>query len=269
VKTFVEGANLTALAAKASQHYASHALTLPDHCSERVFHIHDGTTGRNTQVQLVDGDPAALLAHRPLRLRYSTQANGRLLEAAILVPTPHDALRLAAALVQDLGVPATELTIVKEGAQRFHVLAAGPFRGLDTKMAARLLSYLQPDDFAIPNGRILNPHQRHYQDHIEQTLTAWRTMPAAALEEHVRKNTDLGTYAQSILDFFANHEHPAASLGSCPPLLTHVRKSALRATFPPFDLRKTLDNPLVPVPGSVWLPPGIVAQAIPLAGGAP
>lgn len=267
MKGFVDGANRGALAAKAEAHYAHHALALPDHCGERVFHLHDGTTGRNSQLHIETGDAAALVARKPLRLRYATQANGRLLEAAILAATPHDALRLAAALVQDLGVPPHELTIVKEGPQRFHVVAAGPFRGLEPKLAGRLLSYLQPDGFDVPNGRIANRHQRHYQDHVEQTLTTWRTMPPAALEDYVRKNTDLGSYAQSILDFFATHEHPAASLGSCPPLLAHMRKTALSATFPPFDLRKTLDNPLVPVPGSIWLPPGLVAQAIPLTGG--
>lgn len=265
MKTYVEGANLSALAAKAAAHYEGHSLVLPDHCEERTFHIHDGTTGRNVQIQATDA--AALLERKPLRVRYSTQSKeGRLLEVVLLAQTPTDALRLASALVKDLGVAPSAVTIIKEGTARFHVVAAGLFRGLDAKDAGRLLAYLQPNEFSIPNGRTTNGHQRHYQDHIDKTVATWKAMPAPALEEHLRKKTDLGAHTQAIIDFLATQSHAAASLGSCPPLLEYARKAALRATFPPLDIAKPLANPLVPVAGSIWLPAGLVAQAITVGG---
>lgn len=267
MKTFVEGANLSALAAKAVAHFAGRHLQLPDRVAERTFHVHEGTTGRNVQLQLGADAIPSLLARKPLRLRYSTQTpDGHLLEAVILAATPQDALRLASVFVRDLGIPKNKLTIVKEGTRRFHVVAGGIFRGLDREGAARLLSYMQPSGFAIPSAAAGNGHQQYYHAHLAKIVEAWQHLPPAVLEDHLRKNTPLGAHAQEVIDFLAANDHPLSNLGSCPPLLDHLRKDALRATFPPFDPTKSLDNPLVPVAGSIWLPEGLVAQAIPLGG---
>jgi hypothetical protein len=254
------GANLAALAAKADAHYAKARLQLPDCSHERTFHVHSGTSGRNVHLQAPTA--SALLAERPLRIRHSTQTDdGRLLEAAILVATSRDALRLARVFVEDLGVPAGDLLVVREGPQRFHVVAAGPFRGLARAEAARLLAYLQPAEFAIPNGRSKNRHQEHFQATIDRIVSNWKQMSSVALAEHLRHHTPLGEKAQAISELIAT-EHPLEKAGAIRGLLDYLRQEARAATFPPFDLAKCLDNPLVPVPGSIWLPPGLVAEPI-------
>lgn len=260
MKTLVEGANLSALAARADAHYAATTVQLPDHCDQRNFHVHSGKTGRNTHLRATSAH--GLLAERPLRLRYSTQTeDGHLLEAAILVGTSRDALRLARALIEDLGVPAAELLVIREGPTRFHVVAAGPFRGLGRDEAARILAYLQPAGFAIPNGRSKNRHQEHFQATMERILTDWKQTSPVVLAEHLRHHTALGAHAQSICGLVAS-ERPLEKAGTVPGLLEYLRKEARAATFPPFDVAKCLDSPLVPVPGSIWLPQGLVAEAI-------
>ena len=266
MKTGVEGSNLSAMAARAELHYAEHGIQLPSHARERVFHVHEGTTGRNVHTQVGADGVADLMAKKPLRLRYSTQTpDGRLMEAVLLAASAQDALRLASVLVRHVGVPIADLTVVKEGTTRFHVVAGGIFRGLARNEAGRILAHLQPAGF-MPSGPGANHHQQFFQAHIAKVVAAWRRMPPAALEEHLRKNTGLGAEVPAVIEFLAEGDDPLARLGSCPKLLEHLRKDALRATFPPFDLAKTLDNPLVPVPGSIWLPEGVVAQAIPAGG---
>lgn len=266
MNTLVEGANLSALCARADAHYATAAVELPDHLDQRSFHLHDGKTGRNTHLAPGSVDVKQLLDHHPLRLRYSTQTDdGQLLEAVLLAGNARDALRLATLCVNDLGVPPAEVLVVREGSTRFHIVAAGPFRGLERGEAAHLLAYLQPAGFTIPNGRIGNRHQQHFQATLERTIATWKHLPPVALAEYLRHHTPLGSQAHRIAELVAT-DHALDNGGSVPGLLEHLRKEALAATFPPFDVAKSLDNPLVPVPGSIWLPPGLVAEAIRVGG---
>ncbi|MHB8632578.1 MAG: hypothetical protein ACYDBQ_01235 [Thermoplasmatota archaeon] len=264
MRTNAPDRGLAVLAAKAAAHYAQHQITLPTFAGQRTLHVHEGTTGHNVCVKTTDA--AVLLARKPLRLRYSSQTeDGHLMEAVVLVGSPRDALRVASIFVQDFGINPSDITIVKEGTKRFHVVAGGPFRGLNRKAAARILSYLQPQGFTPPNGPARNRHQQCYQTSLETTLETWKRTPAPVLEEHLRKNTPLGNAAERVMTFVTNQEAPA-NLAACPPLQQFLHTEALRATFPRFNLQDSLDNPLIPVPGSIWLPEGVIAQAIPLEG---
>ncbi|MCA1820160.1 MAG: hypothetical protein LC620_08970, partial [Halobacteriales archaeon] len=92
-------------------------------------------------------------------------------------------------------------------------------------------------------------------------LRSWKLMSPVALAEHLRHNTPLGQRAQSISELVAS-ERPLEKVSAVNGLLEYLRHEARAATFPPFDLAKCLDNPLVPVPGSIWLPQGLVAEAV-------
>jgi hypothetical protein len=260
----VLGGNLPRLAARAAAHYAETSPAWPERIEERVLHVHDGTTGRNTTVPGAQRDTIAQC--RPLRLRYSTvNARGRQIEAAFLVEHARAAARLASILIDDLGVPKREVHIIREGPARFHVTAGGPFEGLGNEETGRLLAYLRPEGFAPPNGRATTRHQECYQNALEALVAKWRNLPPVSLEEHLRHHTHLADHGARIAELLAAG-HLLDQAGSVPGLLPYLRSQAMTATFPPFDAAKTLGNRLVPVPGSIWLPPGLVAEAIPLEG---
>lgn len=262
----VLGGNLARLASRAGAHYAEISPSWPTRIDDRVLHVHDGATGRNTTIP---GTQRESVAHcHPLRLRYSTMdARGNQIEVAFLVEQARAAVRLASILVDDLGVPPREVHIVREGTSRLHVTAGGPFEGLDKAGTTRLLSYLRPEGFTPPNGRATTRHQQAFQDALESLVAQWRNLPPVALEEHLRHHTPLAEHGARIAELLATG-HLQDHAGTVPGLLPYLRSQAMAATFPAFDAVKTLAHRLVPVPGSIWLPPGLVAEAIPLGGAA-
>jgi hypothetical protein len=96
-------------------------------------------------------------------------------------------------------------------------------------------------------------------------VAKWRNLPPVSLEEHLRHHTPLAEHGARIVELLTAG-HLLDQAGSVPGLLAYLRGQAMSVTFPPFDVAKTLGSRLVPVPGSIWLPPGLVAEAFPLEG---
>lgn len=260
MKSFVAKDELPDLATKAEAHYAANPVEWPAHPGQRVFHIYEGTTGRNVRVQPDADTVTALLDRKPLRLRYSTTHEDKLLELAIPATNGADAARLASILIEDLGVPLQELRIVRQGAKRFTVVAGGLFAGMKPADAERVLGYLQSDAFRPPEGRPRTQMQRHFQLRLEGEFETLKAMPKERLLEHLRR-MPLGLHAQQVAEFLPR-PGALARLDACAPLLEHLRAKALRATFPPCDPKQVLANQLVPVTGSIWLPAGLVAKDV-------